>query len=145
MTAKLTLLLLVLVAAAARPATAQRFMYSGVPDADVLSFLSKLQKAVSAGDRATVAGLVRYPLRVNRDATHHIVIATAPELLKQYDAVFTPTIRQAIITETPARLTGGKDGVAIKSGLLWLSSGCDSSQPPKCRLGVASVNVGAER
>lgn len=125
----------------ARPATAQRFMFTGAPDAQVLAFLQRLQQAVSAGNRGAVAGMVNYPLRVNHDAAKHTMIASAAVLLKQYDAVFTPAIRQAIVTETPDRLTGGRDGAAIKGGLVWISGVCDESHPPKCRLGVASVNL----
>lgn len=142
---KLTFLVLAVFLAAVRPAIAQRFLYTGVPDAEVLSFVAKLQKVVAAGDRAGVAGMVKYPLRVNRDSAHHTFVASAAELLRQYDAVFTPTIRQAIVSEPPAKLTGGTDGVAIKAGLVWISSACDKSKPPKCRLGVSSVNLHGEK
>jgi hypothetical protein len=145
MTGKLTLLFVAVLLAAARSSSAQRFMFTGVPDADVLAFVQKLQKAVAAGDRAGVAGMVKYPLRVNHDAARHEDVASAAELLKRYDAVFTPSIRQAIVTETPAKLTGGRDGVAIKAGLVWISSACDKNRPPKCGLGVSSVNLHGEK
>lgn len=145
MTGKLTFLFLTVLLAAVRPTSAQRFMFTGVPDAEVLTFLGKLQKAVAAGDRAGVARMVNYPLHVNRDAEHHALVTSAAGLLKQYDAVFTPTIRQAIVTETPAKLTGSRDGAGIKAGLVWISSTCDKNQPPKCRLGVSSVNLHGEK
>ena len=145
MTGKLRFLFLALLLAAVRPVSAQRFMFTGVPDAEVLTFLGKLQRAVAAGDRAAVAGMVNYPLGVNRDAEHHTLVASATALLKQYDAVFTPTIRRGIITETPANLTGGRDGAGIKAGLVWISGVCDRSRPAKCRLGVASVNLHGEQ
>jgi hypothetical protein len=144
MTAKLTWLFLALLVVAARPAGAQRFIFTGVPDTAVLSFVGKLQKAVGAGDRAAVAAMVRYPLRVNHDPTHHVNLATAADLLKQYDAVFTPGIRQSITKQTAAKLTGGRDGVMIDGGRLWIGSACDRSQPPKCKLGVTSVNLHGE-
>ena len=145
MTGKLTFLLLALLLAGARAADAQRFMYTGVTDAEVLTFFQKLQKAVGTGDRIGVAAMVNYPLRVNRDAAHHFDVASSAELLKQYDAVFTAATRQAITTETPANLSGGKDGVAIKAGLVWFSGVCDRNRPPKCHLGVASVNLHGEK
>lgn len=141
MTAKFTLVLGAMLLATVRPAGAQRFMYTGMRDADVLAFVSKLQKAVGAGDRAGVSGMVRYPLRVNHSPQKHDMIATPAELLKQYDAIFTPKIRQSIVKQTPDRLTGGKDGVAIDAGIVWVNSTCDRSQPPKCKLGVSSVNL----
>jgi hypothetical protein len=138
---KFSVLCVAVLLAAAHPAGAQRFIYTGLPDADVVAFLGKLQKAVGAGDRAAVAGMVKYPLRVNRDATHHATIATSADLLKQYDAVFTPGIRVAIVKETPAKMSGGKDGAAIAAGLVWIAGVCDTSTPRKCRLGVSSVNL----
>jgi hypothetical protein len=145
MTIQRAVVILAVLLAAARPVAAQRFMYSGCPDADVLSFVAKLQKAVGAGDRSTVAGMVRYPLRVNRDAAHHILVAGVAELMKQYDAVFTPTIRQAIVAEKLATMSGGRDGVAIKAGLVWIAGMADSVRPARCRLGISSVNLQGEK
>ena len=145
MTARLSCLLLLLSVAAARPAGAQRFMYSGVADSAVLSFFSRLQKSVGAGDRAAVAGMIRYPLRVNHDPQHHITVASAAEFIRQYDAVFTPVIRQGIAKQTAAKLSGTHDGVMIDGGRLWIGSACDRSQPPRCKLGVTSVNLHGEK
>jgi hypothetical protein len=145
MTARLSCLVLGVLLVAARPVRAQRFIYSGVADSTVLSFVGRLQQAVGAGDRAAVAGMIRYPLRVNHDAQHHINVASAAELMKQYDAVFTPSIRQGIVKQLPATLTGGHDGVAIDGGRVWVGSACDKSQPPKCKLGVTSVNLHGEK
>lgn len=145
MTATPMLVVLALSLGVASPAAAQRFMYTGMPDADVVAFLGKLQQAVGAGDRAAVAGMVLYPLRVNRDSARHTLVASRAELLRRYDAVFTPAIRRAIVTETAATLTGGLDGAGIKAGLVWISGVCDSRQLPRCRLGVASVNLHDER
>lgn len=141
MTGKFKLLLVVILLAAVRPASAQRFMYTGTSDGEVLSFLTRLQKAVGAGDRTTVAALIKYPLRVNHNEKRHESITTSAQLLKQYDAIFTPKIRQSIVKQTPAKLTGGRDGVAIDAGAVWLNSSCDRSQPPKCKMGVSSVNL----
>ncbi len=140
-TARVTWLFLGVLMVAARPAGAQRFIYSGVADSAVLSFFGRLQKSVGAGDRAAVAGMIRYPLRVNRDAQHHVDLASAAEFVKQYDAVFTPMIRQGIAKQTAAKLIGSHDGVAVDGGRVWIGSACDRSQPPKCKLGVTSVNL----
>jgi hypothetical protein len=121
-------------------AHAQRFVYTGVPDKEVLTFFDRLQHAVGSGDRAVVAELVHFPLRVNNPGGKHVMIATRAELLRQYDAVFTPPIRAAILKERPDKLIGGRDGVAVGSGLVWISGTCTRAQPAKCVLGVASVN-----
>jgi hypothetical protein len=133
-------LAILLAVALAHPARAQRFMFTGVTDAELLTFFGKFQKAVVANDRKTVASMVNYPLRVNDRAGHRQQIATSAELMRQYDAVFTPAIRQAIATEKASKLTSSRDGAGIAAGLVYMTGTCDKRKPPKCVLGVVSVN-----
>jgi hypothetical protein len=107
-------------------ASAQRFMYTGVSDAEVLAFFGKFQSAMVSGNKAVVASMVTYPLRVNmaRKGTK-FVVATSADLIKRYDQVFTPAIRQAVAAEKPAKLVGSKDGAAIAAGLVWMNAKCD--------------------
>jgi len=123
-------------------ASAQRFMYTGVSDAEVLAFFGKFQSAVVSGNKAVVASMVTYPLRVNvARKGSKFVVANSADLIKRYDAVFTPVIRQAIAAEKPAKLSASKDGAAIAAGLVWINSKCDKKvKPAKCTLGVVSVN-----
>ena len=137
---RIAFLLLLASVAMVPSARAQRFMFTGVPDAEVLTFFGKFQKAVVANDRKTVVSMVNYPLRVNDRAGHHQKVATSAELMAKYDAVFTAPIRQAIATEKPAKLTSSRDGAAIGAGLVWMTGACDKRKPPKCVLGVVSVN-----
>ena len=123
-------------------ARAQRFMYTGVPDREVLSFFDKFQKAVGSGNREMVSTMVNYPLRVNTRTGTKMVVTNRAELVRQYDAIFTPPVRAAIVTEKPAKLSGGRDGVAVAAGVVWLSGVCTKTRPVKCTLGVASVNHG---
>ncbi len=139
---KIAIVFAFVVVALTQSASAQRFMYTGVADAEVLAFFGKLQSAVSSGNKAVVASMVNYPLRVNavRKGTKFL-IATPADLIKRYDAVFTPTIRQAIAGEKAAKLSSSKDGAGIAAGLVWLNSRCDKKvKPAKCTLGVVSVN-----
>jgi hypothetical protein len=138
---KLAVTFSLLVVALAHPAAAQRFMYTGVSDAEVLSFFAKLQSAVGAGNKAVVASMVNYPLRVNNRKGNKLVIPNSADLLKRYDLVFTPATRAAIAAEKPAKLVGSKEGAAIAAGLVWLAGKCDKKvKPVKCTLGVVSVN-----
>ncbi len=95
---------------------------------------------MGGGNKATVAGMVNYPLRVNTRNGPKTSIATSAELVRQYDAVFTPAIRQAITGEKPAKLIGSRDGVAIAGGLVYFTGKCDKKKSPKCVLGLSSVN-----
>lgn len=140
MTRNFSFVLGLLAVAAARPARAQRFVALGMTDSDVFAALRRLQKAVGAGDRATVAGMVNYPLRVNRGPDVHTLFPTRGELLKRYDAVFTPDVRRAILSDTLTQLLGGTNGVPLGRGVVWMTSTCDTGRPPVCRIGITSVN-----
>ena len=109
------------VVALVHPAAAQRFMYTGVSDAEVLAFFGKFQSAVVSGNKAAVAAMVNYPLRVNSARKGlKLTVTSSADLLKRYDAVFTPVIRQAVAAEKPAKLVGSRDGAAI--GADWSGS-----------------------
>jgi hypothetical protein len=138
---KFSSLACLLVLTATRHAHAQRFVALGMPDSEVLAVLQKVQRAITAGDRATTAGMVRYPLRVNRGPDDHSMIATRDELLRRYDAVFTPEVRRAVGATNLNDVLGGVDGVALGRGEVWLTSTCAAERPRKCRLGISSLNV----
>ena len=139
---KIAIVFALFVVVLSRSASAQRFMYTGVSDAEVLAFFGKFQSAVVSGNKAVVASMVNYPLRVNaaRKGTK-FTIATPADLIKRYDAVFTPSIRQAVGAEKAAKLSASKDGAGIAAGLVWINGRCDKKvKPAKCTLGVVSVN-----
>ena len=141
MISKLSFLACLLVLTATRHAHAQRFVALGMPDSEVISVLQKVQRAIAAGDRATIAGMVRYPLRVNHGPDDHSMITTRVELLKRYDAVFTPEVRHAVGATSLNDVLGGVEGVALGRGEVWLTSTCAAERPRKCRLGLSSINV----
>lgn len=123
------------------PAGAQRFVTLGMSDADVIATLQKLQKAVGAGDRATVAGMVNYPLRINHGPDDHTTLRTRADLLKHYDEVFAPEVRRAVVAEKLTDVLGSTEGVPLGKGAVWLASTCDKGRPPSCHLGITSVNL----
>lgn len=129
-----------LVVIAAAPAAAQRFVALGIPDSEVLSTLKRFQAAVASGNRAEVADMAAYPLRVNRGADQHAVIANRKELLERYAAVFTADVRRAIAATNLDTVLGGVDGVAVGRGAAWFTSTCTSTRPIKCRARLSSVN-----
>ena len=137
---KVLLVAAIVAAGPLRPLAAQRFMFTGVTDAEVLAFFGKFQKAMNANDRRTVVAMVNYPLRVNSRGGTHVSVATAADLLRQYDAVFTPAIRKAVAAETPARLSASREGAAMGAGLVWFTGRCVAKRTPRCILGVVSVN-----
>lgn len=126
---------------AAAPAFAQRFVALGMPDSEVLAGLQKFQKAIATGDRATVAGMANYPVRVNRGPDDHTFAATRAELLKRFDAIFTPAVRTAIASTNLGEVLGGVDGVPLGRGVAWFTTSCSGERGRRCRLGLSSVNL----
>lgn len=136
---------LLLTVAAALPLAGQRFMTAGVPDHEVYEFFQKFQVAIVQNNHAAIAQMVNYPLQVNRGAKDRRTIATPAALLRQYDAVFTPAIRQAVILERAKNLYANNDGVAVQRGTIWLRGQCDRGRPPKCKVGVGTINLPAPK
>ncbi|MFT3974945.1 MAG: hypothetical protein QM699_16335 [Amaricoccus sp.] len=84
------------------------------------AFFGKLQKAVAADDKATVAGLVSYPFETQvggkkvtlRDA-HHFVAA--------YDKIVTPKVKKALAAQEYASISANSRGVMVGDGEIWFS------------------------
>ena len=137
----LSIVAAVLLVSSASSAGAQRFVALGMPDSQVLSTIQKLQRGVAQGDRAAVASLVRYPLRVNHGPDQHTMITGRAELLRQYDAIFTPEIRRALAAEKLDDVLGSKEGVPLGRGLVWMTSTCGTTRPRTCTIGITSINL----
>jgi hypothetical protein len=129
-----------LVVIAVAPASAQRFVALGIPDSEVLASLKRFQVAVASGNRAEVADMAAYPLRVNRGAEEHALVGSRKDLLARYAAVFTPDVRRAVAATNLDTVLGGVDGVAVGRGAAWFTSTCTSTRPIKCQIRLSSVN-----
>lgn len=82
------------------------------------TFLSGLQSAVKAEDKAKVAAMISYPVLVIHGSrrTH---IKTKAEFLNQYDAIFDAQVRQAIAQQSAKCLFGNYQGAMIGDGEVW--------------------------
>lgn len=104
------------------------------------NFLNRLQAAVRSNDRGAVVRLVSFPLRVNRGG-RAISYETAKELLADFDAVFTPKVRRAILDQRFETLFGRDRGVMIGSGEVWFDHLCrNSSCSPPGPVRIKSIN-----
>lgn len=82
-----------------------------------------LQAHVAAGDAATVAALVSYPLTVSIDG-ERIVINGETEFTERYDDIITPRIAEIITTQDYADLFVNGDGVMFGDGEVWMQAFC---------------------
>jgi hypothetical protein len=82
------------------------------------SFLARLQSAIRTGNRDAVIKLVRIPLRVNSNGKSQIYRDVA-SVERDYDRIFTPAVRQAILNQRFESLFGRDQGVMIGNGQVW--------------------------
>jgi hypothetical protein len=87
------------------------------------TFLAGLQSAVRADDRTAIARLIAYPLRVNVNGSATLY-PDAGAVLRDFDRIFTPSVRQAILSQRFDQLFGRDQGVMIGSGAVWFDHSC---------------------
>ncbi|HVH38340.1 MAG TPA: hypothetical protein VM757_07120 [Sphingomicrobium sp.] len=94
-------------------------------------FLAQLQAGVRANDRATVVRLVRLPLRVNFAGSVK-TYRDAKSVRAEYDRIFTPGVKSAILGQRFEDLLGRDQGVMIGNGAVWFDHVCrnQSCSPP---------------
>jgi hypothetical protein len=80
-----------------------------------------LKKAVTDDDRKQIAEhMVNYPLNWNRHSGT-VAIRTSKDLLKNYDEIFTPQLRQRIARQNVKCLPGDDEGASVANGKLRFS------------------------
>lgn len=100
-------------------------------DPSYRTFLSRLQSAVRANDRSAVVKLIAFPLRVNSDGGSKLY-RDAISVREDYERIFTPRVRQAILDQRFEQLFGRDQGVMIGNGTVWFDHVCSNSKcsPP---------------
>lgn len=99
-----------------------RYIVAGVemPTAQFEKKVEAFVKAVAAGNKDAVAGMVAYPLRVNHSSKKRTMIRNKKELLSRYNQVFTPRLVKIISTSEVHNLFARDMGVMLGSGQVWL-------------------------
>ena len=109
-------------------------------DRGYATFLTSLQRAVRANDRGAVAKLVHYPLRVNYDGKTRLY-RDAAAVRADYEQIFTPRVRRAILDQRFERLFGSSRGLMIGNGAVWFDRLCSSrSCSPPAPVRIFAVN-----
>jgi hypothetical protein len=116
--------LIAVFAVASGPARADNpYAVAGISNpAQVTQFVARLKQAVAADDRAAIAGMVNYPLRVNSAAAtgRPTFYRNAAALSANYARVFTPDIKEAVAATKPDNLFARDLGVMIGNGEIWI-------------------------
>jgi hypothetical protein len=90
------------------------------------AFLARLQAAVRSGDHRAVIALIDWPLRVNGSGGTRRY-RDAQSLERDFDQVFTPRVRTAILKQRADRLFVRDQGAMIGTGEVWFSRTCPNA------------------
>jgi hypothetical protein len=99
-----------------------RYAVAGARD-DTLIHQNALRfwQAIVKGDKATVASLIDYPIKVQVAGTARSV-RSRQELISQYDAIFSPAYRKAVADAIPRNMFARDQGIMLGSGEAWFDS-----------------------
>lgn len=101
---------------------AHRYGAIGVADDEVVNRgAQRFWKAVKAGDRATVAACLRYPMTVRVDGKPQR-LGGPGDLLAVYDGVFTAAFRDSIAQAMPRNLFVRDQGAMLGHGQAWFGA-----------------------
>jgi hypothetical protein len=132
------LALLPLPAAASPEVNAPEWVYRG---GAYRAFFASLQDAARRDRREALLGMIDYPLRVNgpggRHRQHDRRSARA-----NFDRIFTPGVRAAILRQRFETLFGGSRGVMVGSGEIWFDHICPRNRcAPPGLVRIEAVNI----
>jgi hypothetical protein len=82
-----------------------------------IAFLAKFQDVLKRNDRKAVASLVNYPLLATAGGKTHV--RSRAQLLANFDRIFNPQVRAAILKATADDVWGNVHGFMIGRGVIW--------------------------
>ncbi|WP_421570310.1 hypothetical protein [Stenotrophomonas sp. PD6] len=97
-----------------------------------------LQRGVAAGDRAAVAGLMRYPVRVSI-AGKSQKVADAAAFERDYDKIVTPALVKLIAEQKFDSLFVNWQGVMLGQGEVWINGKCLDKDCAKAEVKVNNI------
>lgn len=104
----------------------------------------RLQKGLAAGDKAGVAALVSYPLQIHMKGKT-LKLASAQDLVKHWDEVFTPEITKAIADQQFSGLFVNAQGAMLGDGQVWISAVCDDDACKSSKTLITAIQSGPEQ
>lgn len=91
-------------------------------------FIRNLQRELRAGERETVAGWIRYPLKVHGRGTD-AALENPVAVLTSFERVFTESVAGEILKCPAQRLHCTSDGVMIGGGSVWIAPEPGTGEP----------------
>lgn len=102
------------------------------------SVFSALQRGVADGDRAAVAALMRYPLRVEVSGKSRKV-ADAAAFQRDYADIITADIARTIAAQSFDTVFVNQQGVMLGNGQVWITGTCEDAACTRSDIKVATL------
>ena len=102
------------------------------------SVFNDLQRGVAANDRAGVAALMRYPVRVSI-AGKSQKVADAAAFQRDYDKIVTPSLAKLIGEQKFDQLFVNWQGVMLGQGEVWINGVCPDNDCSKADVKVNNI------
>jgi hypothetical protein len=99
-----------------------------------VTLFAELRDALHAGDRAKVATLMLYPLRLNVAVGKHLTVKDPESLKEDFDKAFTEPVLKAIEKAEPRAVFCKAEGFMLGSGVVW-------AEKKRGRYGVFVINL----
>lgn len=103
------------------------------------AFFDNFKTQVVAQNKTEVAKLVSYPIKVTL-VGKKVQIKTPQQLVKHYDAIFTPELVAVVKAQAYQDLFANYQGLAIGKGQVWFSGICQDNQCKKSTVLVTGIN-----
>jgi hypothetical protein len=132
-----------LVGACWAPTIAAKPNPSGISDAEAKRFLGVVQSYVAKDNARGLSQVIEFPLSVNAGKSRR-KLSAAGEFTSGYGKIVTPTVREKILAQQPAKLFHRADGVMIGDGEVWFRSICDDETCKTRRTRIVTFNVPVE-
>lgn len=115
------------------PLGGSHFKVNGFSYQASVELMADLQRRAEAGDKAGLANLIFFPLRVNHGTGKPLVVKDRAAFLAGFDHIFTPAMLTAVHALDPRDVFCNYQGVAAGHGLVW-------ANVDKGRHGVTVIN-----
>ncbi|MRT55197.1 hypothetical protein GJV11_03595 [Enterobacteriaceae bacterium RIT693] len=102
-------------------------------------FFNNLKAQIAAKNKPEVAKLVAYPITVKLGGKK-VQIKSQPQLIKNYDAIFTPDLVAAVSAQQYEDLFANDQGLMIGKGQIWFSGVCRDNQCKKSTVLITGIN-----
>ncbi|WP_028596541.1 hypothetical protein [Paenibacillus assamensis] len=94
---------------------------AGIDDpAAFAQFFNNLKKEVAANNKKAVAGMIDYPLNVNKNGKT-TKIKSKQEFIKKYNKIINKEVKQKLLAQKIDRVFVNAEGVMIGDGQMWIS------------------------